>query len=1091
MAAPAEAIDPLSPLAILDTLNAKSAVFDHAAIEREIAKHTRDQEAAAQALAAVLQRPDLVQLTPTPESKEAPPAKYAMQATIELENRMLDTAERLHARASHDVESGAFKAAVAQYEAQAGHQLSDEQKEAAQHITEAGGLRAVVGLPGTGKTTMLTAARMAWEGAGYQVRGAALAGIAADNLAQSGIKSSTIAALLLRIDEQEDLHPLATTGEMTDAAVTRFARHLEREIERADNAESTAILQAWRDELMTGQLSQEAADYARAWATDTQRFAPLDTNTVLVIDEAGMIGSAQMARLLDAVEGTGAKIILVGDPEQIQPIEIGGAFRAIFQSTEGVTLEDVRRQRVEWMRAATKDISRGPADRAITAYDEAGAIHARINADRAETLGKLKTEHEITPEDERRINTIIDYVEARRAAGAAFRLIKEQSNDPLATLFYEFKEDRDSAAATIAADIEGYKPWLARFAINGEHLAADILVTENMSRRQAVEKAAGHAESIGILDIEKSLLPEDRYGLDLRSGAKRDLAAAWLADYQSAPDLSRIVLTHTNEDAADLNARIREGLKIIGVLQGEEIATVTEEGARTFMTGDRILFRRTHRFGASQDAVGVRNGTLGTISSTARASDGEIAFTVTLDGGQTFTFSPDEFDGYAPGYAVTTHKAQGVTVDRSFVLASLGMNKHLLGVAMSRHRDTTALFAATGDAASPSQVAKIAGKAERAETTIDYLREAAPAPAARFAEMHGIEASTTERTMDSRTWADRRRQWVAEQGTRLSKTWQAFRQQVQHRAQATLQPSQHAPNPIEMPALTARAQLALHKTFRAYADPTEARQRFLEMYAEKAGLAVWAVNNRPEVFGTGRAGERVSTFEPREAQISKAWRTEAARRLSVATPRAPLVAKAVAQAERSARRIAGDRQIARGREFSRNIARRAADRFGAMPGMTQTPQPRGPEPTPQAPAEAGTPRTSWWDRIRGRGRVPAETPNAPGTPAADKPAAATPAKAEPHWSERITAPRQKPGSQELRQLIARDLREIHAAKATDPMRAAAAREALAVHTQQLTERQIKAYPPKAQEEIRVVRRMNPQLNYGPARRRDRDKDIER
>jgi hypothetical protein len=79
----------------------------------------------------------------------------------------------------------------------------------------------------------------------------------------------------------------------------------------------------------------------------------------------------------------------------------------------------------------------------------------------------------------------------------------------------------------------------------------------------------------------------------------------------------------------------------------------------------------------------------------------------------------------------------------------------------------------------------------------------------------------------------------------------------------------------------------------------------------------------------------------------------------------------------------------------------------------------------------------------------------------------------------------------LRQLIARDLREIRTAKATDPMRAAVALEALAVHTQALTERQIKAYPPKAQAEIRAVRRLRPQGNAGPARRRDRDKDIER
>lgn len=70
--------------------------------------------------------------------------------------------------------------------------------------------------------------------------------------------------------------------------------------------------------------------------------------------------------------------------------------------------------------------------------------------------------------------------------------------------------------------------------------------------------------------------------------------------------------------------------------------------------------------------------------------------------------------------------ASVVTVDRSFVLASAGMNKHFLGVAMSRHHDTTTVFAATGDAASPSQVAKIAGKAER----VNRLRDGTLSPIA-------------------------------------------------------------------------------------------------------------------------------------------------------------------------------------------------------------------------------------------------------------------------------------------------------------------------------------------------------------------------
>ncbi|MBO0134304.1 Ti-type conjugative transfer relaxase TraA, partial [Agrobacterium burrii] len=49
----------------------------------------------------------------------------------------------------------------------------------------------------------------------------------------------------------------------------------------------------------------------------------LDDKTVFVMDEAGMVASKQMAGFVDAVVRAGAKIVLVGDPEQLQPIEAG------------------------------------------------------------------------------------------------------------------------------------------------------------------------------------------------------------------------------------------------------------------------------------------------------------------------------------------------------------------------------------------------------------------------------------------------------------------------------------------------------------------------------------------------------------------------------------------------------------------------------------------------------------------------------------------------------------------------------------------------------------------------------------------------
>jgi ATP-dependent exoDNAse (exonuclease V) alpha subunit len=68
---------------------------------------------------------------------------------------------------------------------------------------------------------------------------------------------------------------------------------------------------------------------------------------VLVIDEAGMAGSRQMGRVLEAAQAAGAKVVLVGDARQLQPIEAGATFRAVAEQVGVVETETIRRQREE------------------------------------------------------------------------------------------------------------------------------------------------------------------------------------------------------------------------------------------------------------------------------------------------------------------------------------------------------------------------------------------------------------------------------------------------------------------------------------------------------------------------------------------------------------------------------------------------------------------------------------------------------------------------------------------------------------------------------------------------------------------------
>ena len=166
----------------------------------------------------------------------------------------------------------------------------------------------MVGYAGSGKSAMLGVAREAWAAQGYHVRGAALSGIAAENLeGGSGIAARTIASM------------------------------------------------------------------EHQWAQGRELLTSRD---VLVIDEAGMIGTRQMERVLSAAASAGAKVVMVGDPEQLQAIEAGAAFRSLTERHGVGEITGSRRQHDEWQRDATKAFATGRTAEAIRVYGEHGMVAA-------------------------------------------------------------------------------------------------------------------------------------------------------------------------------------------------------------------------------------------------------------------------------------------------------------------------------------------------------------------------------------------------------------------------------------------------------------------------------------------------------------------------------------------------------------------------------------------------------------------------------------------------------------------------------------------------------------------------------------------
>ena len=150
------------------------------------------------------------------------------------------------------------------------------------------------------------------------------------------------------------------------------------------------------------------------------------------------------------------------------------------------------------------------------------------------------------------------------------------------------------------------------------------------------------------------------------------------------------------------------------------------------------------------------------------------------------------------GYAVTIHKSQGATVDRAFVLASGGMDRHLTYVAMTRHREQATLYAGRDDFENYKAMAGRLARKRTKETTLD------------FAERRGIDTLRdwigNGRALLNRAQA-RFEQAAARIGERLGLGGRSLRQELQERRQQMAEPAaRQAPAGIETaPAQPQRA----------------------------------------------------------------------------------------------------------------------------------------------------------------------------------------------------------------------------------------------------------------------------------------------
>jgi len=179
------------PRVALDAVTHQQATFTKRDLAMFIHRHSDGKDQYDRAVSAVRASPDLIELGKDGRGDE----RFTSRDMIETEQRLQRASQLMAERERHRVDEKDRAAALTNAEGR-GLVLTGEQRAALDHVTGECGLGIVVGYAGTGKSAMLGVAREAWERAGFEVRGAALSGIAAEGLENgSGIASRTIASM--------------------------------------------------------------------------------------------------------------------------------------------------------------------------------------------------------------------------------------------------------------------------------------------------------------------------------------------------------------------------------------------------------------------------------------------------------------------------------------------------------------------------------------------------------------------------------------------------------------------------------------------------------------------------------------------------------------------------------------------------------------------------------------------------------------------------------------------------------------------------------------------------------------------------------
>jgi len=186
-------------------------------------------------------------------------------------------------------------------------------------------------------------------------------------------------------DQRAALAAIASSGRMLDLLVgpagagkTTALRALRGAWEAEHGHGSVVGLapSAVAAEVLAGDLGIPTENTAKWWQIYRDHGTGFTAGQLVIVDEASLAGTLALDRLVRVAADAGAKVLLVGDPAQLQSVDAGGAFGMLIAHRVDVPeLTDVRRIAAAWEKEATLDLRHGRIE-AIDTYRAHGRIHA-------------------------------------------------------------------------------------------------------------------------------------------------------------------------------------------------------------------------------------------------------------------------------------------------------------------------------------------------------------------------------------------------------------------------------------------------------------------------------------------------------------------------------------------------------------------------------------------------------------------------------------------------------------------------------------------------------------------------------------------